>query len=195
MYRIKNHIREELRQGSDYLLALNDLVKMLELEKDLDIYCAHEAGHVAHFLRAGGKESEFVYCGPTIYFDPVPGKFRSYPCGVGKPRKIIQTAADLESFARISVAGGVFEKELEGSSNPGDKDDRYKFHTAYAVALVDGIIPTHTEQDMWLRAQEEVGLELATESGAIQAGRIAKNIKVKCFQVNYYSDSSDILFL
>jgi hypothetical protein len=169
MYRVKNHIREALRQGSDYESKLNDLMKMLETEKDLDIYSAHEAGHIIYFLKAGAQESDFIYCGPTIYFEPVPGELRYFPCGVGKPKMTISNETDLKSFAKISVAGGVFEKELEDSDNLGDKDDRGKFHKAYAMAITDGIVPTQTEEDMWQWARSEVRLELMNETNMREA--------------------------
>jgi hypothetical protein len=184
VYKIKNHIREELRQGADYESALKNLMEMLEIEKGLDIYCAHEAGHITYFLKTGAKESDLVYCGPTLYFNPVPGKFCFYPCGVGQPKMSVQNDQDLRLFAKISVAGGVFEKELEGSDNLGDKDDRQKFHGSYAIALTDGIIPSQTEQDMWEWARNEVRLALADESRMIEARQIARNIKLKCFDAN-----------
>jgi len=184
MYKIKNHVREELRQGPDYESALNNLMKMLETEKDLDIYCAHEAGHITYFLKTGAKESDFVYCGPTICFDPVPGKFCFFPCAVGKPKKSVQNNADLMSLAKISVAGGIFEKELEDSDNTGDKSDRHLFHKAYAVLLTDGVIPSQTEDDMWEWARNEVRLELGNESSIAEARKIAESVKVKCFQTN-----------
>jgi hypothetical protein len=184
VYKIKNRIREELRQGPDYESALNTLMKMLEAEKDLDIYCAHEAGHITYFLKTGAKESDFVYHGPTLYFNPVPGKLCFYPCAVGQPKMTVLNDEDLRSFAKISVAGGVFEKELEGSDNLGDKDDRVKFHVEYAGLLTDGIVPSLIEQDMWEWARDEVKLELANESKMAEARQIAKSIKMKCFQAN-----------
>lgn len=184
MYTITNHVREELRQGPGYLITLNRLMKMLEVEKDLDIYCAHEAGHIIYFLQMGAKDSEFEYCGPTIYFDVAIGNFNCFPCAVGKPKLPVRNNADLKSFAKISVAGGVCEKALEGSTDTGDKDDRHKFRVAFAGALTDGIIPTQTEQDMWEWAQAEVRLELANESSKMEARRIAKDIKRKCFQAS-----------
>jgi hypothetical protein len=183
MYKITNHIREELRRGDHYESVLNDLMKMLQAEKDLDIYCAHESGHITYFLKTGVDESEFVYQGPTIYFEPKLGKIRCYPCAVGKPKMTIRNNEDLMWYAKISVAGGVFEKELEGSDYLGDKDDHCKFHTAYEVAMTDGIIPSQTEDDMWKWAQSEVRLELANESEIAEAREIAKSIKTKCFQV------------
>lgn len=184
MYKIENRIREELRQGTDYESALNNLMKMLEAEKDLAIYCAHEAGHITYFLKVGAKESDFVYHGPTLYFDLVPGKVCFYPCGVGIPKMTIQNEADLKSFAKISVAGGVFEKELIGTDDLGDKDDRGKFHKAYAISLTDGILPSQSEQDMWGWARSEVRAELADEFNMTEARKIAESVKVKCFQTN-----------
>ena len=119
MYKINNRIKEEHRQGSDYDSAFGTLMKMLEAEKDLDIYCAHEAGHITHYLKAGASESDIAYHGPTLYFNPAPGRVCFYPCAVLLSIKPVQTDADLRSLARISVAGGVFEKELEGSDNLG----------------------------------------------------------------------------
>jgi hypothetical protein len=182
MYKIKNRIRKELRQGSGYDSALGTLMKMLEAEKDLDIYCAHEAGHITYCLKGGAKESDIAYHGPTLYFNPVPGKFCFYPCAVALPTKVVQNVADLSALARISVAGGVFEKELEGSDNLGDKDDRQRFHLGYAVLLTNGIVPSQSEDDMWTCASSEVRLELADESNRMAARKMADNVKIKCFR-------------
>lgn len=155
---------------------------MLETEKDLDIYCAHEAGHIAYFLKTGAKESDVVYYGPTIYFDPTSGRFCSLPCAVARPKPVVRNDADLRSFAKTSVAGGVFEKELQGSEILGDKGDRGTFHTAYAIALTDGVVPSLSEQDMWEWARREVALELADEFNTNEVRKIAEGVKKKCFQ-------------
>jgi len=158
-------------------------MKMLEAEKDLDIYCAHEAGHITYFLKMGAHETEFAYKGPTIYFNFEINNFDFFPCAVAKPKKDVRDYEDLELLAKASAAGGVFEKELEGSTTLGDKNDRFKFHTVYAIALNVGIIPKETEQQMWDRAQDEVKSELGNESNLAAARKLAGEIKRKCFQI------------
>jgi hypothetical protein len=184
MYEINNRVREEFRRDPRYRTALENLTKMLESEKDLDIFCAHEAGHLTYFLKMGLLESELAFHGPTIYYNFEIADFIFYPCAVLKPKKPFQTEAGLKLIAQACVAGGVFEKELEGSSNLGDKADRQLFHSFYAVALIEGVIPTQTEQEMWERAQDEVRRELMGESNLTAARERAKQIKTRCFQLS-----------
>jgi hypothetical protein len=183
MYKINDRVREEFRNDPKYLLALDNLMKMLEMEKDLDVYCAHEAGHITYFLKMGATESEFVYKGPTIYFNFEMNNFDIFPCAVAKPKTELRDNQDLELLAKASAAGGVFEKELEGSTTLGDKNDRFKFHTAYAVALNLGFIPRQTEQQMWELAQNDVKSDLINESNIAAARKLTKEIKKKCFQI------------
>jgi hypothetical protein len=183
MYKITSNVREVLQNEPNYLAKLDDLKKMLTLEKDLVMYCVHEAGHVTYSLKMGAQESSFVYHGPTIYFEPVPGEFRYFPCGVAIPKISPQNKTELEHLARISAAGGVFEEELENSTNLGDKDDRNKFHTGYAVALTNGVIPTQTEQEMWDWARNEIKSDLRQQAACIAARKLAEKIKERCFQI------------
>lgn len=185
MYKIDDHVGKEFREETTYLLKLGELKVILQEEKALDVYCVHEAGHVIVFLKAGARESDFIYKRPTIYYNVEIKDFDYFPCAV-KPTKRdeLRTEADLESLARAAVAGGIFELELMKSINIGDTDDRDRFHEAYDEAVNQGMKVKRTEKNMWDWAQGEVTKELRAQALQAEGHERATDIRARCFQLD-----------
>jgi len=185
MYKIRDYIREEFKNEELYLRALKRLTEMLMMEDQIDIYCAHEAGHATYFIQSGAKETDIGYQGPTIFFDTEAGTVAFFPCAAYRVNPpAIKNIDDLRSVARIGVAGGIVEKVLENSTDLGDADDRQKFKRAYRDAIANEILPDQSEEDMWLSAKEEVSRDLSGESSRISARNLATKIKHECFQLD-----------
>lgn len=189
---IKDLVPLDRRDHPAYLLEYKQLEQDLSATTSIGIYCAHEAGHLIFFRRAGFTEFEFA--GPTIHYDEryqeENNRYSSFPAAVMPIDLKLNSLCNysdelLDSLARAGAAGDIFNEFEQGKTPrpPESSDDFYHFDQHCRRALQQDSEIRYDAKGRWKRAQGDVRAYLRDNSNAPTIESAISEVRRQCFDL------------
>jgi len=182
----------EKRSHPEYLRRYLELQTLLTALNSIDKYCAHEAGHLIFFERAGLTQFEFY--GPTMTFndlhsfDDESKRYGYFLAAVRTPEAgDIQGYDDemLNTLARAAVAGEVFNEVRQQSPiRPIDEStDFVGFDAHCRKALREDFEIGYDAKGRWRKAQDAVRAYLQDNANEPEIQSAIAKVRFGCFGI------------
>jgi hypothetical protein len=180
------------REHPEYKRLYKKLQSELAAPNSIDIFCAHEAGHLIFFRRAGF--TQFKFYGPTMTYDAIntfadeSERYNYFIAAVRTPEaNQLQGYNDdlLNSLARGAAAGEVFnEIRQRHPPVPIDKSSDFDGFDLYCRnALRKNLSIGYDAEGRWKRARKEVEVYLGNRINENEIKTALMEVKYGCFGI------------
>jgi hypothetical protein len=173
-----SRVPDDKQTHPDFLRLKTQMETALSQQKWINAFCIHEAGHMIYLMQIG--VTEYAHLGPRIEYNKQQDTFDGFMASVqpqSKPNmENIDPAALLTTAAKAYAAGGVFAKQLTGSPDQGDQQDRENLDNLCS-ALEQKYHISLDRDGSWKQAQEDVLKDLRSPTFRAEAWKKARELQ------------------